>query len=85
MQAVGVIGAGQMGAGIAQVSAQAGYRVLLSDVSQDVAEKAKQGIARQLDRLVEKEKIEAQARDVALERIEPVGDFAPMASAGLII
>lgn len=85
MQAVGVIGAGQMGAGIAQVSAQAGYRVLLSDVSQEVAEKAKQGIARQLDRLVEKEKIEAQARDIALERIEPVGDFAPMASAGLII
>ena len=40
MQAVGVIGAGQMGAGIAQVSAQAGYRVLLSDVSQEVAEKA---------------------------------------------
>jgi 3-hydroxybutyryl-CoA dehydrogenase len=85
MQAVGVIGAGQMGAGIAQVSAQAGYRVFLSDVSQEVAEKAKQGIARQLDRLVEKEKIEAQERDIALERIEPVGDFEPMASAGLII
>lgn len=85
MQAIGVIGAGQMGAGIAQVSAQAGYRVFLSDVSQEVAEKAKQGIAKQLNRLVDKEKIEAQARDVALERIEPVGDFAPMATAGLVI
>ncbi len=85
MQAVGVIGAGQMGAGIAQVSAQSGYRVLLADVSLEVAEQAKQGIAKQLGRLVEKEKIEAQARDVALERIEPVGELAPMASAGLVV
>lgn len=85
MQAIGVIGAGQMGAGIAQVSAQAGYRVMLADIDLATAEKAKSGIERQLDRLVEKEKIETQARDVALERIEPVADFVPMASAGLII
>lgn len=85
MQSVGIIGAGQMGAGIAQVSAQAGYRTLLADIDLETAEKAKAGIAKQLDRLVEKEKIEAQARDVALERIEPVGDFEPMANAGLII
>ena len=85
MQAVGVIGAGQMGAGIAQVSAQAGYRVWLADISLEVAAKAKDGIARQLERLVEKEKIEARARDQALERIEPVGDFSGMASAGLVI
>ncbi len=85
MQAIGVIGAGQMGAGIAQVSAQAGYRVLLSDVSLEIAQKAKAGIGKQLDRLVDKDKIEAQARDRALERIEPVGDFAGMSSAGLII
>ena len=52
METVGVIGAGQMGAGIAQVSAQAGYRVLLSDVSRDQAETGKAGIARALDRLV---------------------------------
>ncbi|NNC73143.1 MAG: 3-hydroxybutyryl-CoA dehydrogenase [Sphingomonadaceae bacterium] len=85
MQAVAIIGAGQMGAGIAQVSAQAGYRVMLADIDLATAEKAKGGIAKQLDRLVEKEKIEKQARDVALERIEPVGDFTPMAGAGLII
>ncbi|WP_136161965.1 3-hydroxyacyl-CoA dehydrogenase NAD-binding domain-containing protein [Sphingomonas flavalba] len=85
MQAIGVIGAGQMGAGIAQVSAQAGYRVFLADVAIERATAAKDGIARQLGRLVEKEKLAAEARDVALGRIEPVGAFEPMAAAGLII
>jgi len=85
MQAVGVIGAGQMGAGIAQVSAQAGYHVYLADAKLEIAQKAKDGIARQLARLVEKEKIAAEARDQALARIEPVGDFSPMAAAGLVI
>jgi len=85
MQAIGVIGAGQMGAGIAQVSAQAGYHVYLADAKLEIAQKAKDGIARQLGRLVEKEKIAAEARDQALARIEPVGDFSPMASAGLVI
>ena len=85
MQAVGVIGAGQMGAGIAQVSAQAGYRVLLSDVDKARAEAGKAGIARQLDRLVAKGKLDAQARDQILERIEPIEQVAGMSSCGLII
>ncbi|MBC7986759.1 MAG: 3-hydroxybutyryl-CoA dehydrogenase [Sphingomonadaceae bacterium] len=85
MQSVGVIGAGQMGAGIAQVSAQAGYHVFLADVKVELAQKASEGIARQLGRLVEKEKLTGEARDQALARIEPVGDFAPMAAAGLVI
>lgn len=85
MQSVGVIGAGQMGAGIAQVSAQAGYRVFLSDMDLAHAQKGKEGIARQLDRLVAKDKMEAQERDVLLGRIEPVAGFEPMAAAGLVI
>src|SRR3546814_8708129 len=85
MQAVGVIGAGQMGAGIAQVSAQAGYRVLLTDVSRERAEAGKAGIAKQLGRLVEKEKIDAQARDAALERIEPIDGVVGMSTCGLVI
>lgn len=85
MQAVGVIGAGQMGAGIAQVSAQAGYRVLLSDVDKARAEAGKAGIAKQLDRLVAKEKLEAQARDQILARIEPIEQVEGMSSCGLII
>ena len=85
MQAVGVIGAGQMGAGIAQVAAQAGYRVLLSDVSVERAEAGKAGIAKQLARAVEKEKITAADRDTTLGRVEAVGDVAAMAPCDLVI
>ncbi|NIJ23810.1 3-hydroxyacyl-CoA dehydrogenase NAD-binding domain-containing protein [Sphingomonas japonica] len=85
MQTIGVIGAGQMGAGIAQVSAQAGYRVLLSDVSAERADAGKAGIARALARLVDKEKIGAGARDDALVRIDTVGDVAAMGTCDLVI
>ncbi len=85
MNSIGVIGAGQMGAGIAQVAAQAGYHVFLSDVSQDVAGKGKDGIGQQLAKAVGKGKLDAQAAEQALARIEPVADLAPMAAAGLII
>ncbi|PTQ13464.1 3-hydroxybutyryl-CoA dehydrogenase [Sphingomonas oleivorans] len=85
MKSVGVIGAGQMGAGIAQVSAQAGYHVLLSDVSIEVAAKGKDGIARALAKLVEKGKLEPDAREQALARIEPIGDVAGFAPAELVI
>ncbi|WP_026326177.1 3-hydroxybutyryl-CoA dehydrogenase [Sphingomonas sp. Mn802worker] len=85
MQSVGVIGAGQMGAGIAQVSAAAGYRVILSDVDQARAEAGKAGIAKRLARNVEKGKIEADARDSLLGRIEAIGDVAAMADCALVI
>lgn len=85
MHKVGVIGAGQMGAGIAQVSAQAGYRVLLADMSLTHAEKGLAGIAKQLDRQVAKEKIDAATREEVLARIEPVGDVSGMGDCGLVI
>ena len=85
MKTVGVIGAGQMGAGIAQVSAQAGYRVLLSDMDVERAEKGKAGIAKQLTRAVEKEKITADARDAALANIECVGGTDAFAPCDLVI
>ncbi|MBD8677753.1 3-hydroxyacyl-CoA dehydrogenase NAD-binding domain-containing protein [Sphingomonas sp. CFBP 13720] len=85
MNVIGVIGAGQMGAGIAQVSAKAGYRVLLSDMSVERAQSGKDGIARQLARAVEKEKITADAAKAALDAIEPVGDLAAMTPCDLVI
>ncbi|WP_108812473.1 3-hydroxyacyl-CoA dehydrogenase NAD-binding domain-containing protein [Sphingorhabdus sp. Alg231-15] len=85
MKSIGIIGSGQMGAGIAQVSAQAGYHVYLSDMNQEIAEKGKAGIAKQLSRLVEKEKIEQQAAQTALDRIETVGSLDPMAGSDIII
>ena len=69
MKTIGVIGAGQMGTGIAQVSAAAGYRTLVSDRDVALAEKGKAGIAKGLGRLVEKEEITVEARDAALALI----------------
>ena len=85
MDTVGVIGAGQMGAGIAQVSAAAGFHVLLADVSLAAAEKGRAGIAKQLDRQVAKEKIDAATRDAILGRIEPVESVSAMGDCGLVI
>ncbi|WP_294393074.1 3-hydroxyacyl-CoA dehydrogenase NAD-binding domain-containing protein [uncultured Sphingomonas sp.] len=85
MNTIGVIGAGQMGAGIAQVAAQSGYRVLLGDVSLDVAEKGKAGIAKRLARAVEKAQIEQADADAALARIEPQGDHAAFGQATIAI
>lgn len=85
MRAVGVIGAGQMGAGIAQVSAGAGYHVYLSDLDLAKAEEGKAGIAKALSRLVAKEKMAAAEAETLLSCIQPVASYEPMADAGLII
>ena len=68
-ETIGVIGAGQMGAGIAQAAAASGRRVILADRELAIAEKARDGIAKRLARLVEKGEL-ADAGEV-LERIEP--------------
>jgi 3-hydroxybutyryl-CoA dehydrogenase len=79
-----VIGAGQMGAGIAQVCAGAGLSVSLTDVSRERAERGKAGIAKQLARLVEKGKLTAEATAALLARIAPV-DRADFATADIAI
>jgi len=85
METIGVIGAGQMGAGIAQVAAQSGYRVLLSDREIALAEKGKAGIAKRLGSAVEKGKATATDAEAALGRIETVGDYAAFGDAGIVI
>jgi len=85
MDTIGIIGAGQMGAGIAQVVAASGARVLLADRELPIAEKARDGIAKRLARLVEKEQLAAGEAEAALARIVPVADYAPMAEAAIII
>ncbi|MAX01249.1 MAG: 3-hydroxybutyryl-CoA dehydrogenase [Sphingomonas sp.] len=85
MKMIGVIGAGQMGAGIAQVAAASGYTVLLSDISREQAEAGKAKIGKGLDRLVAKEKITGDARDATLVNIEPVGNVSAMGPCELVI
>jgi 3-hydroxybutyryl-CoA dehydrogenase len=74
-----------MGAGIAQVSAQAGHKVLLLDVDLARAEAGKTGIARQLSRQVEKGKLDAATAEGITGRIQPVADYGALRDAGLII
>lgn len=85
IRTLGVIGAGQMGIGIAQVSAQAGYDVILSDIDLPRAEKGKANIAKLLGRLVEKEKVAQADADATLARITPVGELAPLGAAQFVI
>lgn len=74
-QQVAVVGAGTMGAGIAQVCAQAGARVHLTDVQQDFLDRGMQTIHRFLDKAVEKGKIDAELREQTLERIDATLDL----------
>jgi 3-hydroxybutyryl-CoA dehydrogenase len=85
MKTIGVIGAGQMGAGIAQVSAAAGFDVILSDRDKALADKGKDGIAKQLARAVEKGKSDAATAEATLARITTHGDVAAMAGADLVV
>src|SRR5438552_17815981 len=85
IRVIGVIGAGQMGSGIAQVAAQCGFRTLLSDATLDIASSAKAKIGGALDKLVAKGKLAEAARDEALERIEPTAGIAGLGPADLVI
>lgn len=79
-----VVGAGQMGAGIAQVAAGAGLEVSLCDVSKDRASRAKDGIQKQLDRVVQKGKMTAGDASCLLGRIQP-SNAGAYGSADLLI
>lgn len=83
--AVGVIGAGTMGAGIAQVAAAAGHPVLLYDVAEGAAERGKQGIGKILARSVERGRIDTAVRDETLGRITVCSTLDELASAGMVI
>lgn len=85
MTTIAVIGAGLMGAGISQTAAQFGNTVLLADISLELAQKGKDGIAKGLTRLVAREKIAAAEAEALLGRITPVGDYARFAEAAFVI
>jgi 3-hydroxybutyryl-CoA dehydrogenase len=80
-----VAGAGQMGAGIVQVSAVAGMDVVMIDVADEFIARGIAGIEKGLGRLVEKGRMEAAARDAALARITTSTDMAAGAAADLFI
>ena len=85
IQTIGVLGAGQMGGGIAQVVAQSGRKVLLADMDRAHAEAGKASIAKILGRAVEKGKLSSEDRDAVLARIEPVEGVAAFGSVQFAI
>ena len=82
---IGVVGAGQMGAGIAHVAALAGKKVVLVDVTLDLAGNGLKGIGKNLSRQVDKGKVTALDREAALARITPTADLSRLAEAGLVV
>ena len=85
IRTVGVVGAGQMGAGIAQVFAQAGYDVTLTDISQEQLDKAMEKIAWGFGRMVEKQQLAADKLDAAMARITPTLKLTDLGPLDLII
>jgi len=81
----GVIGAGQMGLGIAQVAAQNGRAVVLLDASQELAEKGRARLQKSLDRLVEKGKLDAKERDAVLGRVKAAKDASDLEVADIVV
>lgn len=82
---IAVIGAGQMGRGIAQVFAQAGHQVFLADMDQRTADSAKGRLHRALHRLVDKGKLPAPEAEQVLDRIVPTAAFADLHPVSLAV
>ncbi|MEU6462507.1 3-hydroxyacyl-CoA dehydrogenase [Streptomyces sp. NPDC046976] len=82
---VAVVGTGTMGQGIAQVALVAGHPVRLYDTAPGRARDAAASIGARLDRLVEKGRLDATARDAARARLEPAEALAELADCGLVV
>ena len=72
---IGIVGAGAMGGGIAQVCATAGYHVIIRDVSMEALDRAKTSIEKGLGKLVSKEKMTEAEKDTALSHIHWTKDL----------
>jgi len=85
IKTIGVVGAGTMGHGIAQVAVGTGFQVQLVDVDQGALDRGVARVGKGLDRLVAKEKITAEDKDAALARLHAGGDLAPLADCELVV
>ncbi len=85
IKTIGVVGAGQMGNGIAQVAAHSGLQVVMSDIADSFVQKGLGAIAKNLGRMVEKGKIPSQKRDEMMGRIKGTIQLKDMAEADFVV
>ena len=85
VETVGVVGAGTMGSGIAQVAATAGYDVVMRDVEPGIVEDGLDRIEGSLDRFVGKEELTPAEAEAALDRIEGTTDLGALSAADLVV
>jgi 3-hydroxybutyryl-CoA dehydrogenase len=85
IKTVGVLGCGQMGSGIAQVTAVAGFDVIARDLQADLLGRGRKTIEQSLDKFVEKGKLDTGARDAALGRLTFTTDLKDLAGCELVI
>jgi len=85
MKTIGVIGAGQMGSGIAQVAAQSGFEVVLHDIKKELVDKGLTNIEKNLSRWVEKGKLTLDQKTTATRKLQTTTDLSSMKNVDLII
>ena len=85
IKTIGIVGAGQMGSGIAQVAATSNFHVIMSDISEALVERGKSRISKSLDRMVQKEKINPSQKKEVMARIEGTIDLGKMKGADFVI
>ena len=85
IKTIGVVGAGQMGSGIAQVAAASGFHVIMNDIADAFIQKGLAGISKNMDRMVEKGKISSQNREEIRARIRGTIQMEEMAEADLVV
>ena len=82
---IGVIGAGQMGSGISHVAALAGIDVVISDISQEQLDKAMVTIDRNLERQVQRDRINSAIKQDALDRLSGSTDYSALSDCDIVI
>jgi 3-hydroxybutyryl-CoA dehydrogenase len=85
MKTIGVVGAGQMGSGIAQVASQSGFQVVMSDIAESFVQKGLSSISKNLDRMVEKGKITSKIKEEILGRIRTTLQLKEMAEVDFVV
>jgi len=85
ISSIGIVGAGTMGSGISQVAALTGYDIVMQDVSEEATNRGLGTINKSLQRLAAREKITADAKDLAISKITTTTDLSDLADCDLVI